>query len=402
MKLWLLLAIGLLPGACGWLRAQQPATPDSLPSAEFRVSGYLKSMQTLLFFNQSWPNASGEDYTDTFLLDQLIHHRLNAELSFARHFRLHAGLRTRVFYGDLVRATPDYAQAVNDPSNDWIPMSLVLVDRPDAVVHSVLDRLYAEYAAGRWEVRLGRQRIHWGISSVWNPNDLFNAFAFTDFDYEERPGTDALRIRYHTGFASSVEVAVRGFSDPAQAIAAARWQFNYRTYDVQILGGYWQEEAVLGAGWAGNLGQAGFKGEASWFQPLNQDQPAALAATSSLEYVWSGGHYTQAGYLYNSTGSPGGRSEELFSFELSARNLYPFRHAVFAQWSAPVNPLLQAGTALIYSPGPSQALFFNPLVSWSLAPNWDIDLVGQLVFQRGDAQYTSPLQAAFFRLKYSY
>lgn len=32
---------------------------------------------------------------------------------------------------------------------------------------------------------------------AWNPNDWFNTYNYFDFDYEERPGTDAIRVRVY-------------------------------------------------------------------------------------------------------------------------------------------------------------------------------------------------------------
>ena len=48
-------------------------------------------------------------------------------------------------------------------------------------------------------LRIGRQRINWGVNLAWNPNDLFNAYSLIDFDYQERPGSDAIRFQYYMG-----------------------------------------------------------------------------------------------------------------------------------------------------------------------------------------------------------
>ena len=106
----------------------------------------------------------------------------------------------------------------------------------------MLDRLYLDYVKGNLEVRLGRQRVNWGINTVWNPNDIFNAFTFTDFDYEERPGSDALRVKYYTGFASSIEIAVKAFDRKEDAVGGILWKFNKWNYDFQALVGIMQED----------------------------------------------------------------------------------------------------------------------------------------------------------------
>ena len=61
----------------------------------------------------------------------------------------------------------------------------------------------------KWELTLGRQRINWGVNLAFNPNDLFNAYSLIDFDYQERPGSDAIRFQYFTNELSSFETAVQ-------------------------------------------------------------------------------------------------------------------------------------------------------------------------------------------------
>ena len=371
-------------------------------SKNYYVSGYLKQMQTLLFFNEAYPDFQQGKLVDTFLQDNLIHSRLNFDWQMSDALRLRADLRTRIFYGDLVRATPDYGGLIDDVNNDYLDLSVVLLNENAWAIHSMLDRLYLEYINNNLEVRLGRQRINWGINTVWNPNDIFNAFAFTDFDYEERPGSDALRVKYYTGFASSIELAVRAFDDFDEATIAALWKFNKWAYDFQLLAGYTYQDIALGGGWAGNLGNAGFKGEFTYFLPLEDNKENAFAASLGVDYSFSNSIYAGLGYLYNSQGAVNASVTNLFNFELSARNLYPYRHALFAQMSYPITPLLNSGAAFIYSPIDAHALFFNPSFTYSIKENWDIDLIGQLTFDKGQDEYRSPIQAAFMRLKWSF
>lgn len=364
------------------------------------LDGYIKNMQAMVFYNL------GALPADNYQQLNLLHHRLNSRWLLSGELKLEAGLRTRVFYGDLnafqANGGRSYGELIDNENNDYFDLSLVLLDEDSWVMHTMVDRLYLEYFKGPWEVRLGRQRINWGISTVWNPNDIFNAFAFTDFDYEERPGSDALRVKYYTGFASSVELAVRMFDAFEEATIAGMWKFNTGTYDIQVLGGYDRNYLAMGGGWAGNLGDAGLKGEFTCFLPLEKGQDDAFAATIGIDYSFENSLYLNGGYLYNSAGSATASVINLFDFELSARNLYPYRHAVFAQFAYPFTPLLNGGAAFIYSPVEVHALFANPTLTLSVAENWDLDLVGQVIFDKEERGYASPLQAFFLRLKYSY
>lgn len=371
-------------------------------SSRVEITGYVKNLQTLLFFNKAYPDLQQFELVDTFLQDNLIHNRLNVNWNIAENWNFKADLRSRIFFGDLVRANPDYAKSIDNVNNDYFDLSIVLLDKNAFVIHSMLDRLYIEYYDDQWEIRAGRQRINWGIGTVWNPNDIFNAFAFTDFDYEERPGSDAIRVKRYLGFASSIEIAAKAFDHWNEATMAAMYKFNTSGYDFQILAGLAENDLVIGGGWAGNLKNAGFKGEATYFHPWESDGKSSFAATLGFDYAFSNSLYLNSGYLYNSNGATRGDVTGLFNFNLSAKNLYPYRHAIFTQVSYPFTPLLNGGIALIYSPVSSHALFANPTLTVSVAQNWDMDFVGQLVFNKNTEHYTSPIQALFLRLKLSY
>jgi len=203
------------------------------PPKNWQLTGYLKDMQTLLFFNESYPAIQNGSFAlvDTFLLDNLVHNRLNFRWYISDQFTFRAELRTRIFYGDLVKASPDFAGLVDNVNNDYFDLSLVLLDENAAVIHSMLDRLSLQWVKGDWEVTAGRQRINWGISSVWNPNDIFNAFSFTDFDYEERPGSDAVR----TGRAAPVYPELRSLSRCRRGRGANPAQLPPRAAAVSVI-----------------------------------------------------------------------------------------------------------------------------------------------------------------------
>ncbi len=358
------------------------------------LDGYVKNLQALYFLETP--------FFDTLLLDNLIHHRLNFKWYINEQFTLKADMRNRVFYGDLVKLNPDFGKEVDDANNDFFDLSSTLIDRGDLVVHSMIDRLFVEYIKNKWELRVGRQRINWGINSIWNPNDIFNAYSFTDFDYEERPGSDAIRVKYYSGFTSSIELALKAFDHPDDAVGGLLWKFNKWQYDFQILAGFAQQDIVLGGGWAGNVKNASFKGEFSYFNALQDSVDHSFAGTLATEYSFEKGLFLSGGFLYNSNGSSTNSSSILFNSELSAKNLYPYKYALFIQAGRPISPILNAGLAIIYSPVEIHPLFINPTVSYSIAQNWDLDFVGQIVFNKTSQKYESPTQVAFLRLKFSY
>ncbi|MCB0520573.1 MAG: hypothetical protein H6577_24755 [Lewinellaceae bacterium] len=380
------------------------AQENDAPKWQFK--GYLKSLQATTFIPQDQSPLPLPLPSKKFMLnDMLLHNRLNIKWLPTDNLNFYAELRSRIFWGDQVRYTllsgGDYVKTVSEGSDDFFDWSVGAQNDNGYAIHTTLDRFYGEFYKDNWEVRLGRQRVNWGIATTWNPNDIFNAYNFTDFDYEERPGSDALRIKRYTGVASSVEVAVKAFRHWDEATAAMLAKFNTGSYDWQVLAGVVQNNTVLGGGWAGNLGTASFKGEAAWFHPLGDSLENSYALTLGIDYTLANQMYLNGGILYNSAGSTGGNVSEIFAFQLSARNLYPYRYSVLAQVGYPFTPLLNGALVAVYSPGKTHAMFLNPVITYSLAQNWDLDVVGQLLFQK-DGKYKSPVQAGFLRVKWSF
>jgi hypothetical protein len=93
--------------------------------------------------------------------------------------------------------------------------------------HTNINRLYLDWRKNNWQVRMGRQRINWGVNLVSNPNDLFNTYSFFDFDYTERPGADALRVKHFLEDMWRVQAAVSLARNSRQMLAAAMPNLNH-------------------------------------------------------------------------------------------------------------------------------------------------------------------------------
>ncbi|MEO0334636.1 MAG: hypothetical protein AAF223_23680, partial [Bacteroidota bacterium] len=325
-------------------------------------------------------------------------------VTFSSSLSAYVEVRNRIFTGDLVKTIPGYSTLI-DVNDDYFDLSATVLDRKAWVIHSMIDRAYVEWYYKQWEVRAGRQRINWGKNLVWNPNDWFNAYSFFDFDYEERPGSDAVRIRRYTGFASSVEVAVSVHEDFDQMVMAGFWQVNRWNYDIQFLAGKVREDVAIGFGWAGNLLDASFKGELSYFTPYTSStQNSAFSAALSADYSFESSLYLHGSVLFNSDGLDNPPITGLLtasSERLTARSLLPYRYSLFEQTSYQIHPLLTGGAAFMFFPS-DRALFINPTLTWSVFPNWDVDVVGQVFLDKFEEEYQAVAKLLFFRAKWSF
>lgn len=398
---------------------------EEYKESKFAFKGYLKNMSTL-----SWTPY----LADTLWYDNLTHNRLNLAYYPNDEFSVFVEMRNRLFVGSSVKTIPNYGELV-DSNNDFFNLSYNLIDNESMVLNIMLDRLFVQWVKNDWEVKLGRQRINWGVNLAWNPNDWFNAYSFFDFDYEERPGSDALRVTYYTGVASSVEVAAKIADSTDDFVTAGMYKMNVKNYDIQVLAGLAQGDVSLGTGWAGNLGLASIKGELTYFIPaietpantnflqdpingdfildgngnrIKQDErySSMFLGAVSVDYSFANSLYLNGSIMYSSIGD---YNANLFGSSLgqqyasfTVRDLSPYPFSAFVQTSYQFSPLLYGGGALMYYPGTNN-FFINPFLTYSLIQNLDIDLVGQLFY--GDNQngsYDAISKSLFVRAKWSF
>lgn len=370
------------------------AGPDSCSRVSaFRLRGYVKDLQTAAF-NSSKGSLSTAS---------LVHNRINFRYDAGDHFFLRVELRNRFLYGEQVRANPLAAERMGKDDGLY-DLSWNLATDTAFVLNSSIDRALVSWSGKKWDITLGRQRINWGINLVWNPNDIFNAFNYFDFDYEERPGTDAIRVQYFSGNQSSIELAGKLNGNKKEQVAALMYRSNYRQYDWQAFAGICKEDLVAGAGWAGSIRNTGFKGEASLFLPYENtfDSTGVFSGSLAFDRSFGSSVFGMVSYLYNSSEQVStGNISTIAATSLSAKNLMPFSHSFFLQASKSINPLLNASLAVMYSPYQNSLILF-PSAGVSISNDWELSLVAQSFFSEVHARYRGLGNAVFLRLRWSY
>ncbi len=371
----------------------RPALAQDDPPPKFTVGGYVKYLSSATFS----PSPTSPT------TNNLIHNRVNLAWYPASPWEVKVELRNRLFIGEEVKLNPNYAAQI-DQYNGLMHLSVRWAEPKGIVLHTVVDRAYARYTKGKWDVTLGRQRINWGRNLTWNPNDMFNALNFLDFDYEERPGSDAIRVRKFWGGSSVAEVAFAPDTSIEQSVGAARVLFNVKGYDVQTITGYYKGDLALGLGWEGNLGPIGFRGEGTWFHPLapSADSVDATAASATLDYLTPGGWYLTFAGLYNQRGNLGNNPGlGLAGSLLSAKNLFPSRFAMILGASKTISPVFTVSLSALYAEQ-NNLTGIIPVLTYSIKTNWDLDLVAQSFFASNNGQFGEAATAGFLRLKMSY
>jgi len=353
------------------------------------AKGYIKSLQSII-------PIGGADH---IIVDNLFHNRINLRWFPSDAISGRFELRSRIFYGELVKSIPGFGDELQKEKG-LVDLSWSWINEPAVVAHTTIDRAYLQWTKRKFEFKVGRQRINWGINAVWNPNDIFNTFSFFDFDYTERPGTDAVHLQYYTGSASSVELAVKPAKTLREFVAGGLWKFNKKGYDIQLLAGKTEDHIALGGGWAGNIKNSGFKGEFTYFlssSALSIAPRDIFAIALSLDHSFKNQVYVLGSFLYNKKRNSPTSLASLQNFEISAMNLSPFEITWFIQVMKPISPLVNGGIALMYSPT-FTTLFFNPLIGFSLADNFDVSVLTQVFISEGSL----PGQLYYIQMKYSF
>lgn len=356
-------------------------------------NGYIKDLQTVSFINRA----------DSLASVNLLHNRINIKLNLTDKISGRLEIRNRVFYGDQLKQLNDFGTAI-DQYNGIFDLSKLWVNEKTIVAHSVVDRILLQYSDDKWDIKAGRQRINWGIHTIWNPNDIFNAYNFLDFDYEERPGSDAIRIQYHFENNTSLELACKPGKHSDETIAAILYKFNKRNYDIQLLGGLYRQDVLLGTGWAGSLEKAGFKGELSYFHPRENwtDSAGSLCISIMADQTFKKDWYISLAALFTSNpAAVSYNNRTILTSDLSAKQLFPYRYGFYTGLLKVFSPISSMNISFIYSPEKNSLILF-PSWSWNLAKDFDLDFTIQSFFAKEARRYKTGGTTLFLRGKWNF
>ena len=325
--------------------------------------------------------------------NHLIHNRINFRGYFGDNLSVGLELRNRVFFNDIPSIQGD---------DGLVNMSYFIVREDNFVFNSMIDRLWLKYQKDKIEISIGRQRVNWGVNTIWNNNDLFNAYNFIDFDYIERPGSDVVRFIYTGDNLSSFEIVYMPNERKGYALAGL-YKLNSFGYDFQLLAANYFNDIVLGGGWAGNIKNAGFKGELSYFFD-KENIENSLSFSSSLDYSTKNGFYFLGSYLYNSNGMNESNFLSLININanvLSPKNLMPSKHSYLLQVNKPISPPLNMSLNILYGKG-IKLLYVSPSLSYDISSNLDAGVIVQYFYLDNFGDFKNLLKGYYLQLKYSF
>ena len=332
--------------------------------AEFTLSGYINYLPSYLEFERLNKKE--------FQTNHLIHNRLNIRGYIQENFSIGLELRNRILFDEGAFNTDD----------GYFDLSHYFINNSKFKLHSMIDRMWLKYQKEKIEISIGRQRVNWGINTIWNSNDLFNAYNFIDFDYIERPGSDVIRFQYTGDNLSSLDIVYKPSTIESSSVIAALYKINKMGYDFQFLAANYYDDIALGGGWAGNIKNTGFKGEITYFISDDSSEVNSTSLSTSIDYSFKNGFYILGSHLYNSNGFSDPQEFNLQSVTqnvLSPKNLMPSKNSYLIQASAFITPAINSSFTLLYGEG-INFFFFSPNISYEINASLDASIIGQFFY----------------------
>ena len=365
----------LIIASCIELQGQEKKT-------EFTLGGYITYLPSYLEFQ-------GLNHQES-QTNHLIHNRLNIRGYIQENFSIGLELRNRILF--------DEGEFNSD--DGYVDLSHYFINDSKFKIHSMIDRMWLKYQKEKIEISVGRQRVNWGINTIWNSNDLFNAYNFIDFDYIERPGSDVIRFQYTGDDLSSLDIVYKPSTFINQTIEinssviAALYKINKMGYDFQFLLANYYDDIALGGGWAGNIKNAGFKGEITYFISDDSSETNSTSLSTSIDYSFKNGFYILASHLYNSNGFSDPQQFNPHSVTqnvLSPKNLMPSKNSFLIQASTFITPAINSSFSLLYGEG-INFFFFSPNISYEINASLDASIIGQFFYM--DDEFNSNIPHA--------
>jgi len=375
--------------------------------SSFELNGYAK----YLFSSVKIP------YFSERFSDHLIHTRINTRWYPVESISAALEARMRGFYGETVENFPNYIDQIKS-KHDFVQLDYVAWNKNKSIGYVEIDRIWLDWQFKNFQTTIGRQRIAWGTSWVWNITDLFNPLSILDFDYEERPGVDAIRLQYYTGAVSKIEAAFTRGKTRGKSIAAVHAVMNKWNYDFHLLGGVKNNRWILGGAWSGDISGAGFRGEivasaapqksATSINKIprilgeslfDYDKPVFSLALSG-DYTFENSFYIHTEVLFNSNGKA--KNAAIHQFEAAELGmLSPSRLSMFHEFSYNFTPLIRGSIFGLFNPN-DKSFVAVPSLNWSILENFDLMLIALLFDGKPLSEFGGFGKMFFIRTKYSF
>ncbi len=268
---------------------------NAQPRIDF--SGYLQNYSIYQFI----PRKLSEFYgTDKTLFTNLFRIRLKPVLFLWRGGRINLDYELNMNY--VSQNFPLLNFTLQNNRRTLKELSWNPIDEEKIKIRHFIDRLYFRQKLPFGDVKIGRQRISWGTGRIWNPTDLFNPINPAAYYIIEKPGADAISTKIRFGNFTDLNLVYNPVNDFKEYNFAARFRTNFFEYDFSLMAGKFDNKTVVGFDFAGNISDAGFRGEAIYSIDPENSENDFFRFVAGLDYQFTPKLYLLIEYQFNGEG----------------------------------------------------------------------------------------------------
>lgn len=275
----------------------------------------------------------------------------------------------------------------------WQPVN----EKHFSVTHTI-DRLYFRQSFSAGSIEIGRQRISWGTGRIWNPTDLFNPVNPALYYKLEKDGADVVSAKFAFGNFTDLNIVVNPMEKIGDSNYGFRFRTNYNTYDISVMGGMFDKRIVAGMDFAGNLFDAGFRGEGIISADKNDFKSNYVKFILGIDNQFTPELYGMLEYHYNGQGTKSRMNYDLTKL-VKGEILNLSKNYLYSTISYLVTPLLTASLSDNHNFDDGSG-FIGISANYSLSDNTYVNAGAQITYGGKFSEYWYYPKSVYLQAEY--
>lgn len=352
----------------------------SIPQSQLYFDGYLLNLGSVQMQKTPLGSQSNNKFQNINRL------RIRPRLEFNEDITLTIEHETFILYKN---GNEFHSEKYEKIMGQLVNLHFTLLNNSIWQITHFIDRLHLMANIDRFNITLGRQRIAWGTGRIWNPTDMFNPINPTNFAKIEKDGVDAVLMKYNFSSLTDLSIVI----NPAKHRTnfALRFRTNFSEFDVSFMSGKFNKNIVYGIDFAGNLLNAGVRGEMLVSSQI-------IKYILGMDYQFSPKIYSLIEYHFNGAGKS--KKENYNFYDLITNNsIYLARSYINFQLLFIVHPLSTISILLNRNLN-DESRYFSLNLSYSILENLNLNWITNIFFGKENTEYWYYPSSLGLRLEY--
>jgi hypothetical protein len=258
------------------------------------------------------------------------------------------------------------------------------VERGDVYGRHRLYRAAVTLTRDNVDLKLGRQRIAWGTGRFWSPLDMLNPVNPLALEREERVGVDAALLEAKLGPLSRASLVYAPAPDRGSPSRAIQLHGNAAGVDASLVVGRLLGLDIVGMDVAGQIGDAGIRGEAARLRPRG-GSGGFNRLMGGVDYAFPNGLTLSAELYYNGAGSRDPAGYDFMGQRAGRVASLAKRYAgMYASYE--ITPLLKWMTYMVVN-GDDRSRAVDTRLVWSVSADLELTAGVQQFGGRNGSEY---------------